>query len=324
MRMPINRLPKKDFVDSGQHSFRDSLSRLGWRTAFGAIVLGVIGNGVFAIISLLPQYRDQIGTFLVKTPLFWIVVYATLIGFFGVLLRYNRRRWSKMYMENHQSEMSVLNYLDDSLLRLLPGLVTTNKLGSGGQGLEVRMDRLVMSFLDDANTWVLKGKARRELLFCPDERKEQLVIGYGPQWLKDDLAVKSFRIADGIYEGVVGEAYEKAETIVAHHRLENGRYRWDRDSYRPSPGRRNSDPTPYNAIICIPVAGTPRSPHKDHLLGVVCFDSVEPDLFDPPEVRETLEKLARHLATSLQIYSKLLQACSASSCIYVGSRPAAS
>lgn len=322
--MSINWPPKNGFADSGQHSFRDSISRLGWRTAFSAIVLGVVGNAAFAVISLVPQYRDQIGTFLVKTPLFWIIVYATLIGFFGVLLRYNGRRWSRMYVENHQSEMFVLNSLDDSLLRLLPGLVTTNKLGSGGQDLEARMDRLVMSFLDDANTWVLGGKARRELLFCPDERREQLVIRYGPEWVMDDLAQKSFRISNGRCEGVVGEAYEKAETIVAHHRLENGRYRWDKDSYMPSTSRRSSDPPPYNAIICIPVTGTSRSPNKDNLLGVVCFDSVDPDLFDPPEVKETLEKLARHLATSLQIYSKLLQACSASSCVYVRTRPAAS
>src|SRR5437868_4597457 len=105
--MSVNWPPKNGFADSGQHSFRASLSRLGWRTAFGAIVLGVLGNAGFAVISLVPQYRDQIGTFLVKTPLFWIIVYATLIGFFGVLLRYNRRRWSRMYLENRQSEIFV-------------------------------------------------------------------------------------------------------------------------------------------------------------------------------------------------------------------------
>src|SRR5712692_1425487 len=110
--MSVNWPQKKSFIESKHRSFREGVSRLGWRTVFGAILLGVAGNVAFAVIGLLPQYRDEIGTFLVKTPLFTIVVYATLIGFFGVLLRYNKRRWNKIYVESHQSEIFVLSSLD--------------------------------------------------------------------------------------------------------------------------------------------------------------------------------------------------------------------
>jgi len=308
--------PRKSFVKSGSQSFRKSISRLGWRTAFAAIVLGVAGNMLFAVVSLLPQYRDQIGAFLVKTPLFWIIVYATLIGFFGVLLRYNKRRWSKLYVQNHQSEIFVLSSLDDSLLRLLPGLVTTDRHEpcANGQELEVRMDRIVKSFLDDANSMVFHGRARRGLVFCPDDKRERLIIRYKYGWVMDDLVQMGFRIDKGMFEGIVGEAYGKGETIVAHRRVENGQYRWDRDSYVPRVENRSVPQ--YNAIVCVPIIATSRSLAEDNRLGAVCFDSADMDIFDPPEVRETLEKLARHLATSLQIYGKLLQACSASSCIY--------
>jgi hypothetical protein len=153
----------KGFMKPDPPSFRERISRIGWRTVAGSVILGVIGNVVFAVLSLLPQYREQITLFLVRTPLFWVVVYATLIGFFGIFWQVSKRRWGRRYAESRQNEMFILNSLDDSLLRLLPGLVTTDKRNEGqnghgldhrGQELDDRMDRLITAFLEHANTMV--------------------------------------------------------------------------------------------------------------------------------------------------------------------------
>lgn len=220
-------------------------------------------------------------------------------------------------MESHL----FLNSLDDSLLRLLPALITTDKHGPGSheQELETRMERIVNSSMEKANNMVFRGRAQKGLLFCLDDAGEQLVIRHKYGWVTD---IQGFRrLAPGVFEGVVGEVYRKGEIIVAHRREANGQYRWDRDTYVPRGG--NEGPPPYNAIVCVPIIGTSHSSTEDNRLGVLCFDSADVDLFDPPEIKETLEKFARHLATSLQIYSKLSQACSASSCIYVRARPVA-
>jgi hypothetical protein len=148
-------------------------------------------------------------------------------------------------------------------------------------------------------------------LFCPDEKKEHLVLRYKSGWA-DDPGQNIFRID----EGVVGEAYQKAETIVARRELLNGQYRWNRDTYVPRGDARR--PLQYNAVVCVPVTGTSNNGSgRGDVLAVVCFDSRNPDLFDAPGVIETLEKLARHLATSLLIHEKLSRACSVSSCVFV-------
>jgi hypothetical protein len=316
--MAGTRSPGKGFIKPDPPSFRERISRFGWRTVVGSIILGVTGNAVFAILSLLPHYREQIALFLVRTPLFGVVVYATLVGFFGIFWQVSKRKWGRRYAESRQNEMFILNSLDDSLLRLLPGLVTTDKhngsqnghvLDRRGQELDDRMDRLITAFLEHANTMVFSEQARRGLLFCPDEKKESLVLRYKSGWA-DNLNQIIFRID----EGVVGEAYQRAETIVARRKHLNGQYRWDRDTYVPHSDARG--PLQHNAVICVPVTGTSDGSGRGDILAVVCFDSRNPDLFDAPEVIETLEKFARHLATSLLIYRKLSQACSVSSCVF--------
>jgi len=141
------------------------------------------------------------------------------------------------------------------------------------------------------------------------------------------------RLPTGEFAGVAGEAYGQRDIIVAHRKMINGQYRWDRDTYVDF--GENEDL--YNAIACVPIIGTPhhslgsnrlgvRTSQKlseEDCLGVLCFDSSDGVIFDSPEAREILEKLARHLAACLQIYTKLSQACSISSCIYAKAKPVA-
>ena len=312
------------FMKPNAPSFREKISRIGWPAMVGSVILGVLGNVVFAVLSLLPQYQQQVTVFIVRTPLFWLVVYATLLGFFGIFWQLSKRRWGRRYAESHQNEMFILGSLDDSLLRLLPGLVTTDKrdgsqnghvLDRRGQELDDRMDKLVTAFLENANAWVFGVQARRGLLFCPDEEKAHLVLRYKSGWA-DNLCHRMFRIN----EGVVGEAYQKAETVVARRKVLNGQLRWDTDSYVPSSDAMSA--RSHNAIVCVPVTGVPDGSGKADVLAVVCFDSTHSDLFDAPGVIETLEKLACHLATSLLIHGKLSQACSVSSCVFVRSKSA--
>ena len=53
--MSTNHLRKKSSTELERHRIYESISRVGWKTAAGAVALGVAGNIAFAIISLLPQ-----------------------------------------------------------------------------------------------------------------------------------------------------------------------------------------------------------------------------------------------------------------------------
>jgi len=223
------------------------------------------------------------------------------------------------------NEKQLLFVLDDSLMRLLPSMITTTRSDENELDLDERM-HILLDRLLDITARAFPQDVRRGILFRPDPDRKHLIIWDHYGWVNKDMKGQARFDISGKPEtkpGVAGAAFLRGETVIAHIRQENDQYTCDKSSYVFFEGR--NTPPAHFSLICVPITGliTGSSVDADGKLGVICLDSKNPKLFDPPEIQEKLELLSRHIAAALLIHDQLSQACSASSCIFAKGKPSA-
>lgn len=304
--------------------FLRRISRLGWGAIIAAIVLGVLANFVYAA---LPQVWQHLVNLMSMSLLLWIITFVALlccaVVFF--LWKQDTRSWNMRLadLSCKLDEKKLLFVLDDSLMRLLPSMITTTK--SDALDLDKRMHKLIDKLLD-VTAKAFPQDVRRGILFRPDADRKHLIVWDLYGWVNREMKGQAIFDISGKADtrpGVAGNVFLKGETVIAHIVKKGGQYTWDQSSYISF--EKQNDPPPHSSLICVPITGLipGSSIDADGKLGVVCLDSKNLTLFDPPEIQEKLALLSRHIAAALLIHDQLSQACSASSCIFARGKPSA-
>lgn len=197
-------------------------------------------------------------------------------------------------------ELSTLNKvvaLDNSVSRLLPSLISA-------RDLEEEMRKLVKKLLEDA-CGTFAGDVDRASLFLPDSGagNEYLTFWEGYQMPRESILRTRFYIGARDVDrvrGLAGEAFFNHQIYVGHIIKENSRWKADNSCYidfdkkRPYP--------PYRSLVSVPLI---IGENPTDCLGVMCFDSENATVFDPPEVQAMLLKLGARIASVLLIYQQL-------------------
>ena len=202
--------------------------------------------------------------------------------------------------ETLHQELNTLNrvlVVDNSVLRLLPSLIAA-------RDLEEEMRKLVKKLLEDT-CGTFAGDVDRASLYLPDLKtgNEYLTFWEGYQMPRESILRTRFYIGmkdvDKV-RGLAGEAFFHHEIRVAHITKENNRWQADSSSYidfdvkRPYP--------PYRSLVSVPLI---IGENAADCLGVMCFDSENPAVFDASEVQAMLLKLGACIASVLLIYQQL-------------------
>ncbi len=261
-------------------------------SALLGVIIGVIANILY---SWLVSSSSQVTKFVTANLIPWIIVGMLSLILFVIIFVWRsdagrRDRWLA---------------LDDSMLRLLPSLISANDLHSGLHKLVGKLLRTAYeSFPFDI---------RRGVLLLPDENKEYLRIWEQVGW-KDEENKGRVNFYIGQKEslqksqgGLAGKVFSTRETLVTSFKTKkdldkavgNGYIIFDHDKKE-----QGGNYPPYKSLISVPILA-----RKDGIvcLGVVCFDSKESKAFDSQEIKEKLEILARHIGAALIIYDELKQ-----------------
>jgi GAF domain-containing protein len=218
--------------------------------------------------------------------LFWSIVLGLLFIIFVLAIR----EWR---LKSALNTLISVADLDGSLLVLIPKL-------SSSADKEVAMQQLLREFLRDT-TKVFGGQVSRALIVRPDpnDRTNYLVPWVGYQMPEQTLSPgHKFYIGDDPNKktGIAGKVYKSREVVVVHFHERN----WEPDDTdyiifdydRPYP--------PYRSFVGVPILGP-----SSECLGVLCFDSYQPNVFDSSEIHNLLVLLGRRIAAAMVIYTQL-------------------
>lgn len=187
--------------------------------------------------------------------------------------------------------MHQLAELDDSLLRLLPRIAPLDDRAGA-------MRKLLGEFLRDC-TRVFAGDVSRAAILHAEA--DQLVPWVTYQMPEESVERTRFSIGEEDptqRRGAAGEAFVTGQLRVVHFSEVDGQWKADDPSYiefdpaRPFP--------PYRSFVTVPIIGT-----YNRSIGVLCFDSMDPTIFDPPAIRELLSALGQRIAAAILIYREL-------------------
>lgn len=224
----------------------------------------------------------------------WVIVgvasSGSLIGYLFVALV---RMHQQINALSSRSEHMI--GLDNALLLLLVLLVRRDSSDDA-------MRLLIKKLLHDAREAF--PEARKASLFLPDERRESLSLYLSTGWDGTTDGLKpTFYIGNHDRErkrGAAGEAFVRQEILVTKFDAYGDGLRPTRDGYIFFDDE--SSRLPYGALVCVPILLDKKKPD---CLGVVCFDSKNPALFDPPEVQTMLELLSIRVAVAIEIFQRL-------------------
>lgn len=257
-------------------------------TSIALIVLeGILGSLGYNAFLWLWQLLSQ-------SVWFWAIA-GSAVGI--VLIGYLFLALFRLHQEikglNSRSEHII--GLDNGLLRMLAILVRKDSSDDA-------MRLLIKKLLHDAREAF--PEARKAALFLPDEQKENLSFHFSTGWDgTTESRLTRFYIGSHSHErkpGAAGEAFVRQEILVTKFEAHGSGVRATRDSYIFFGDECSR--LPYNALVCVPILLDKRKPE---CLGVVCFDSKNPDLFDPPEVQTMLELLSIRVAVAIEIFQRL-------------------
>ena len=255
----------------------------------GDIRAGIIG----AIIAEVLHYLLS----LVLTPGFFDWSFAVPGFLTGALI--GIMSWRLRSVSRGLSTLDGLVKLDSSLLRLLPPLVA-----SGGSDTELRA--LLRELLRDA-TEALGPKVNRACILLPDARRERLPVWAHYQLPNESVARNQFYIGPDrqIMRGSAGATFVDKQLRIVKIKG-NGASRveeefTERDGKMVPANKTYIDfeqrpHLPYSSFVNVPIFG-----RKGRLLGVVCFDSTDPDTFFSKGARELLRQIATRISSALMI-----------------------
>jgi hypothetical protein len=178
--------------------------------------------------------------------------------------------------------------------------------------IEEEKKRIVTDVLLDAIA-EFDGQIQRAALLLPDTSREYLYCWANYQMSQDSIDSMKFYVGadQGRRQregGVAGEVFLTRELQVGHLRQVNGIWICeDCPNYLKFPGKRPFPP--YHSFVNIPIIGIdPNTPNSSSItcLGVICFDSMNKDVFDSAACQLVLRTFTRRITAALLIF-KLYQ-----------------
>ncbi len=290
-------------MQEGHSTYRRRIFR-GWRLAFlgillfvgGAIAEGVIGNfGSDAAHSLLNQLAKSVEMNWVP----WIIALACLSMALICLGVAVFAWWNNRFLHQALNVSSNLLDLDDSLLRLLGSWVPD-------KSHENEMKLLLAEILRDAGRELGEHVYRASILL-PDPPGGEYLKVWAYSKLPDETVGRiKFYVGDdeNIRRGVAGEVFRTRELRIAHMRQEGNKWKCDCESYISF--RERKHPPAYRSFACVPIVGpSPNASAGVTCLGIACFDSLNPTIFDAYDAEIILRVFARRFAAALLLYQLL-------------------
>ena len=267
---------------------RWSLGKLG----IGAIVFFVLTAAATGIIgnradTLFVWLWEQFTAAMTLSAWPWFIVVVVLSGSLVFLWQRNK------VLKRGLTAMNNVVLLDDSLLNLLPSLVSAKER-------EGEMRRFLEELLRDASR-AFAGDVHRAVILLPDASGEYLKVWAHYQMPEVSVIRTKFYIGKEIdrKRGVAGEVFLDRRLRIEHFTESKGSWKSESNSYivfdamRPYP--------PYRSFICAPIIGEKAT----YCLGVVCFDSESSTVFDSQEAKNLLLYLGRRIAAVLLVYRQL-------------------
>lgn len=261
------------------------------------VIDGIIGNRADDIFGWL------LGRLTLVTGLWTVIALLTfLCGYLFVA-------WFRDHRRLHQEREEVgrrskhLITLDKLLFIMLTNLVSTDEPEAG-------LHRLVNKLLRGAREAF--PEVRKAVLFLNDQdgSKEYLELWHSAGWdVEDADPSRKFYIGNQDPHrrlGSAGEAFVHREILVTKFEEKEGKLIPSRDSYIFFSNDHSM--LPYRALVCVPVIAV-TDEKKPDCLGVVCFDSENPNSFDAPETQNMLFHLGNRIAVAIKIYQRLLKIC---------------
>ena len=256
-----------------------------------AIVASMIATGAYPIII---SVLLLVLKFIIVNFVFCIIILVSFACFFVLFAAYQSMKGERDNLKASLDGKNKLFRVVDSLLRLLPSLVSTKNPNK-----KEEIHRLMRSLL--ANTTKVIPQVYGASLFLPDAKGEELTI-WESHGVPGDSAARA-RCYIGSTDvhrknGIAGEAFIKREIVVTHlvGQDEDGQWKFDKPSYIDFT-EESTYPT-FHSLVCVPIVIGAGS---NDCLGVICLDSASMEAFDPPGVQELLKLLARYLASAVLI-----------------------
>ncbi len=275
-----------------------------------AVVNGVIGQ--VAYVLFLWSWSHILGLMQVNPPL-WVSVipsWAILLAFIAVWLpdRINLRR----SVGSLKHAITHMNNLDDTLVNCTPQLLYPKK---PDRSLEDEV-RSIVRLLLKQSTEAFRDDVHRAFFLLPDPT---INGDYLKVWEdfggidRDSKKRKKFYIgknlAPGSKRGIAGEAFYQRKLVFAHIIEDANGWKSDNeqsyicfDEQRKEKGRLLYPRPPYNSLVCVPLVAEKGA---RECIGVVCFDSNNPTIFDPDEIKHLLFLLAARLRAIMVIQEEV-------------------
>ena len=233
-----------------------------------------------------------------KMALVFMLLLAAQSVFFLVFRAAVRKEFATRIatIQAAQDEMDALGtaillvQMDDTLLRLLPRLASAPSRGEA-------MHLLLTEFLRDA-TGVFGGEVSRGMILHIEG--DHLVPWVGYQMPQETLERTRFRLTarGNKAQGVAKRTFQDGKLRVVRFSREKGKWKPNNRDYvvfdhnRPHPA--------YRSFVTVAIVGD-----STGTLGVLCFDSMNKDAFDLPEIQRFLSSIARRIASAISIYRQL-------------------
>ncbi len=193
--------------------------------------------------------------------------------------------------------------LDDELLRQLASAVAQ-------PGLQKAVHRLLERLLCNV-TEALPEDPYKASILLPDANREYLHICMNFQMSVESVQRTRFYIGGDenkkFERGTAGLTFLDQQVRLGHIVRNGHDWKWEAEGYIPF-GEKNPYPS-HQSFISLPIIGIDlASPkRKASCLGVVCFDSTLPDIFDSAQTQKVLQTLVRRIAVALIVQASLTQ-----------------
>jgi hypothetical protein len=188
--------------------------------------------------------------------------------------------------------LARLTELDVSLLNALSSVITAPDRDDA-------IKNVLQEFLRECSALFGPDANRAYILRPMQDRVLRPWVAYQmpPETLNRTWFIASHEQSDRL--GVAGQAFILRKLIVTHMVEEGERWKADNDHYVVFEPRRPHPP--YRSFVSVPLSVANDAP----CLGVVCFDSMNPTLFDPVEVQDLALALGLRIAQAITMHEAL-------------------
>ncbi len=193
--------------------------------------------------------------------------------------------------------------LDEAILGFIPYLsLSTDR--------EDTMRKCLSNFLDGTSA-LLGNEVFRALIVQPTEVDGSVYLmplAWSKEMSADSIRRTRFYVGPDRNKegerGVAGKAFVDETIEVVHFTLDGDIWRADHPDYITFESNRR---LPYRSCVAIPIGGRRMegTATQERCLGVLCFDSPTPDVFDSDDIKELLGALSGGVRAALHIYRQL-------------------